>query len=290
MPTPRFVEVPLDDATVVRIAVFEAPSNAAGRPNVVLIHGNSLSAKLFSKQLDKDLSALAQKFNVYAPDLPGHGDSPDGPDAVYSLGGFRDWLAALIPALGLDPQQTIVFGHSLGGHIVIRALPKMALAGAGCVGTPPLDKAMDFSVRFDMNDPNMGVLFKPEKYTREEAEARARGQYAEGTPIEEWAVRDCLRRDPNFARVLSASIPTSEDDELAILASTKVPFLLMHGAKEKLVKSEFLESVVGGMPTAWQHRVVAIEGAGHSPMWERPTEFDAALLAFGADVFSKGSK
>jgi len=39
---------------------------------VLLIHGNSLSAKSFSKQID---SPLGKKFHLIAVDLPGHGDS-----------------------------------------------------------------------------------------------------------------------------------------------------------------------------------------------------------------------
>jgi pimeloyl-ACP methyl ester carboxylesterase len=96
-------------------------------------------------------------------------------------------MVEAVKSLGLEPASTIVFGHSLGGHIAIRMLPMMnQLAGVGITGTPPFDIPVDMEPRFVMDDPNMGLLFKPEKYTREEAETRTRGQLApEYSPLPE---------------------------------------------------------------------------------------------------------
>jgi pimeloyl-ACP methyl ester carboxylesterase len=38
------------------------------------------------------------------------------------------------------------------------------------------------------------------------------------------------------------------------------------------------------MPTLWRGEVQVIEGAGHSPHWERPERFNALLADFVADV------
>src|ERR1700677_4384860 len=52
------------------IAVHE--SSAGQGPPVVLIHGNSSSSSVFSRQLD---GALGERFRLIAVDLPGHGAS-----------------------------------------------------------------------------------------------------------------------------------------------------------------------------------------------------------------------
>jgi pimeloyl-ACP methyl ester carboxylesterase len=56
------------------LAVHES---AGQGPPVVLIHGNSSSSRVFSRQLD---GPLGQRFRLIAVDLPGHGASDDAKD------------------------------------------------------------------------------------------------------------------------------------------------------------------------------------------------------------------
>jgi pimeloyl-ACP methyl ester carboxylesterase len=175
----RKIDVPVGDGTVA-LAIHASKTNTGQRPNIVFIHGNSLSSKMFADQLG-DSKGLAFFYDVYAIDLPGHGDSTDATpetESCYSIDGFPQAMVEAVKILRLEPASTIVFGHSLGGHIGIRMLQMMNLAGIGITGTPPFDIPIDMEPRFVMDDPNMGLLFKPEKYSREEAETRTRGQLA----------------------------------------------------------------------------------------------------------------
>jgi pimeloyl-ACP methyl ester carboxylesterase len=56
------------------IAVHESADEG---PAVVLIHGNSSSSRVFSRQLD---GPLGRRFRLVAVDLPGHGESDNAKD------------------------------------------------------------------------------------------------------------------------------------------------------------------------------------------------------------------
>ena len=67
------------DAPNGAIAVHES---AGQGPPVVLIHGNSSSSSVFSRQLD---GPLGRCFRLIAVDLPGHGASDDAKDPIRFL-------------------------------------------------------------------------------------------------------------------------------------------------------------------------------------------------------------
>ncbi|MCA9626466.1 MAG: alpha/beta hydrolase [Myxococcales bacterium] len=69
------------------------------------------------------LSPLAERFTVYAPDLPGAGRTDmvlrrrDG--ELYSAESLSDWIRELVHALGI--QGCAAVGNSLGGYLCLRA-------------------------------------------------------------------------------------------------------------------------------------------------------------------------
>jgi pimeloyl-ACP methyl ester carboxylesterase len=63
------------------------------------------------------LSDLTRTHRVYAPDLPGFGDSAK-PAADYSPAFFERFAAAFLDAL--EVERTAVIGNSLGGLIALR--------------------------------------------------------------------------------------------------------------------------------------------------------------------------
>jgi pimeloyl-ACP methyl ester carboxylesterase len=82
-------------------------------PTVVLVHGITSSSRTWSTVMP----ALAEHYDVIAPDLLGHGMSAK-PRGDYSLGAYASGIRDLLVALEL-PSATIV-GHSLGGGIAMQ--------------------------------------------------------------------------------------------------------------------------------------------------------------------------
>src|ERR1700733_15199098 len=142
---------------------IEAPNGAmavhesAGQgPPLVLIHGNSSSSRVFSRQLD---GPLGKRFRLIAVDLPGHGASDDAEDPTsYSLPGHARAVRAVLDALAIDEAHFV--GWSLGGHIALEMAPDLRNPrGFVIFGTPPLTSGEAMSEAFFPN-PAMKVAFQ----------------------------------------------------------------------------------------------------------------------------------
>jgi pimeloyl-ACP methyl ester carboxylesterase len=76
---------------------------------MVLSHGFQNSGFAFTPILDR----LGERFQVFALDKRGHGDS-DKPPGPYRIQDFADDLLGFLDTLGLDKVDFL--GHSMGGR------------------------------------------------------------------------------------------------------------------------------------------------------------------------------
>lgn len=83
-----------------------------GEP-LVLLHGWPTYSYLWRHQL----LALAERFHVIAPDLPGFGDSSKPADVHYSVDFYAGILDSFLNGLGIDPVGIV--SHDLGGPIAL---------------------------------------------------------------------------------------------------------------------------------------------------------------------------
>src|SRR5688572_4676576 len=79
--------------------------DGSGEP-LIMVHGLGGNSNVFQPQL----KALAARFRVIRPDLPGSGRSPANGQA--SISGFVDVLARMARVLGAEKAHWV--GHSMG--------------------------------------------------------------------------------------------------------------------------------------------------------------------------------
>ncbi len=244
-------------------------------PPVVLIHGNSSSSRVFSRQLD---GPLGQRFRLIAVDLPGHGASDDAEDpSAYSLPGHARAVCAVLDALGIEEAHFV--GWSLGGHIALEMEPDLKNArGFVIFGTPPITSGDAMSEAF-LPNPAMKVTFQ-ENVDSSEASAYVAAFFKPGfADIPPFFLDDVLRTDGRARSNLGASVQRGEvRDEGEVTRDLKVPLAVLHGGEEQLVNGRYFGSVA--MPTLWRRAVQMIPDAGHTPQWETPKVFDALIEAF----------
>jgi pimeloyl-ACP methyl ester carboxylesterase len=257
------------------IAVHQ--STGSGAP-IVLVHGNSLSSRVFERQLE---GALGRARRLVAVDLPGHGASSwaGEPAATYTLPGYARVVAEV--ARRLDLSGALFFGWSLGGHVLLEAsdaLPQPI--GMAIMGTPPLGfpPAMD---RAFVQLPTLAVAFS------EEASEETLREYLTtlvkpGAQVPQVFADEFRRTDPRTRSALAASIgPNGYRDELEAAANLGIPLAIFHGAHERIVNGAYFEGL--SLPTLWRGAVHPIAGAGHAAHWEAPAAFDALLEAFARE-------
>jgi pimeloyl-ACP methyl ester carboxylesterase len=255
-----------------------AASEGTG-PSVVLVHGNSSSARVWRPLLE---GPFGERFRCLALDLPGHGDSAWGrhPDD-YSLPSYASLLVEFVRELGAE--DAVMVGWSLGGHIALEAARRLPeAAGYVLFGTPPVGSAADFGSAF-LPNPAMAIGFTAE-IEAEAARSYATSFLAPGSsvPLHD-LVADILATDGKARSGLLASIEAGTfADEVAVVAELTRPVALLHGEAEQLVSLDYLRGLT--VPALWRGAVQILPGVGHAPHVEAPQDLAVTLTRFISDL------
>lgn len=111
------------------------PTGEMPQGYVVLLHGLSANKRIMAY-----LTAgfAAQGLRVFVPDLPGHGRT-DGPFSYQRSEQCSENLVRELTARGLlNPERTILAGHSLGGAIALRVASHVPVAGVIAISPAPM--------------------------------------------------------------------------------------------------------------------------------------------------------
>ena len=226
----------------------------AGSP-IVLVHGLAGSTRWWSR----NLAALAAHHRVYLVDLPGFGALRRHRER-FVLGEAACWLRDWLAAVKIGPVDLV--GHSMGGAIAaefaashpdaVRRLVLVAPAGL------PLGRSLPARL------PGLAAFL--------------RHTTPRFLPI---LALDALRADPGT--LWRATRDVISRDVRSHLGAIAAPTLLVWGEHDTLVPTRLAPSFRDAIPGA---RLLILPGAGHVPMFDRPADFNRAILAFlaGATV------
>ena len=108
-------------------------------PAVVMLHGGGPGASGLTNYA-RNIDALAQRFRVVVPDMPGYGRSAKGVDRSDPFGYLADAIRGLLDELGVESAHLV--GNSYGGAAALRLaldtphrVDKLVLIGPGGIGT-----------------------------------------------------------------------------------------------------------------------------------------------------------
>jgi pimeloyl-ACP methyl ester carboxylesterase len=104
-------EIPLQHITINNIDIAHAVTGEG--PPVLLLHGWGANVELLLSLAEK---LLRRGYRVYAPDLPGFGQS-NAPPQPWSVFDYADFVRAYMDANNL--QKVYLFGHSFGGRLAL---------------------------------------------------------------------------------------------------------------------------------------------------------------------------
>ena len=294
-------EAPTRPHTYYGLESFRVPVNLPGRqdpvsvygrlagsgPPLLLIHGLMTSGYSFRYVVP----ALAAKYRVIIPDLPGAGRSEAPADLSLSPRSIANVIDGLIRSLGIEPP--FVVGNSLGGYqalwfttlfpdqarklIVIHApgFPQLPVSALRALLSWPIGR--DLYRKLIWRDPEDFVVQNIHYYDKAIMSREEAGEYAV-------IFRDRARTD-TFLRLFRESFDPISMRELAKTLSTardtggapQVPTRLFWARQDKLVPASFGQRYQKLIPSA---EIVWFDHAGHFVQVDRPEQTVREIFRF----------
>jgi pimeloyl-ACP methyl ester carboxylesterase/putative sterol carrier protein len=254
-------------------------------PPVVLLHGMA-ATKLSYLPL---LPALAERYTVIVPDLPGHGESAK-PRVRYTPPYFARVIRALFDEMGL--RDAAVVGNSMGGRIALEVATRhshrvnslilldpaaaglpfplyarllgLLPTGVGAIPVPWRKRIVVTAIRqmFAAPErlPRAGYLAAADEFIRIYRKGRARMALLS-------AMRGLIADEPEafWLRAKRISVPT----------------LILWGREDRLVPVGLGHRLANTIPDS---RLEVLPGVGHVPQFEHPEETRRLVLEFLDEV------
>ena len=250
-------------------------------PTVILLHGLA-GTKLSYLPL---VPALARRYRVVLPDLPGHGESTK-PRGSYTPAYFARVIQSLLDEL--DAPRAALVGNSMGGRIAMEVAAEapervsaMALLdpaaaglpfplyarllgmlprGVGAVPVPLRKRIVVFGIRQLFADParlpRAAYLAGADEFIRIYRHGRARV-----------ALLSAMR----------GLIADGADHFWDRMAGVDVPTLILWGSDDRLVPARIGRRLAATLPQA---RLIVLPGVGHIPQFEDTGETRRLVLDF----------
>jgi proline iminopeptidase len=256
------------------------------RPTLLLIHGGP--GVYDHSYFKPDFSRLAEHAQVVYLDLGGHGRSDWGDTAAWTFEACADDVRAFCDTVGI--VRPIVFGHSMGGPIVLLYGARHPGHAAGLI-------VQSGFARWD--PPRMVEGFR--RVAGDEVAEIARRSYAgEEVPAEEWARVFAAFGPHRPDRARQAHVPKNlalneygmellcRVDIVDQLGRIDAPTLVGVGELDPVTPVGAAEEIVAALPRGIAQLKI-IDGAGHFTWLDAPDRYWPMMIEFIQHVTSASS-
>lgn len=245
---------------------------------IVLIHGFGANKDNWTRLARE----LTDEFNVYAIDLPGHGDSSKALDLGYR---FEDQVSHLSKILAaLDIGKTHMMGNSMGGAIT-------ALYAANYPDQVRSAVLFDPAGIFEYESELVDLVMEGDNplIPAKKGDFKRLINFAlEKKPFVPWPIYDVMEekaianRDVNEVIFEAIRDTGYEPDFREAITRIEAPVLVVWGMEDRVINYRNADVFVEQIPDA---RKVLLEGVGHAPMVEVPDESAQLFREFLASTF-----
>ena len=256
-------------------------------PPLVLLHGLGASVVAWHN----NFSAFASRYTVYAPDLPGHGDTAK-PDIPYGLDIGVEFLPEFLDVLGLDRNVTLM-GNSAGGMLAMASVLRQSERFRAMVLISPVGLSRELGLPIRLASlPLIGKLLH-------KLDGKSKTRFVQRIFHDKSALHPEAHRELIRVR----SIPEARRTELGVirrnvtfrglrkslvvphhdLLNLPAPTLLVWGRQDKIIPVKQAQHVAERYPSI---EVRIFQDCGHWPQMEQSEAFNQAVLAFLDRVYN----
>ena len=217
-------------------------------PEVVLVHGHVVSSRYMAPVGE----LLGRWFRVYAPDLPGYGDSPKPPRAL-TIPELADELGAFVSRLG----RPILIGNSMGCQVILDLVARTDIASRIVLIGPTIDA---------------DARSAPRQAARIAGDARYEQRLLGLAGI---YLSDLWKAGvPEMWAALQHALDDRPEQKAPLVA---LPALVVRGSNDTVCPHEWAERLVRLMP---QGRLMTVPRAGHGIHYSASQRLVDAITPF----------
>jgi pimeloyl-ACP methyl ester carboxylesterase len=255
------------------IAYLDSAPRRTELRTYVLLHAFPIGANLWEPQMRH----IPAGWRLITPDLRGFGGSTEMESvSALSMSDYADDLVALLDELGVT--RVVVGGASMGGYAAMAFLQQAADRIDGLIFANTRASADSPEAR--ANRRNMLALVDregPSGVAREMMPKLLGKTTRETNPEIEAFVRRLIKQQSPVAIRAAIHRMMHRPDSTPLLASIKVPALVITGEEDELIPIDESRAIASGIAGA---KLVVIPRAGHLSNLEQPDAFNDALNAF----------
>jgi 4,5:9,10-diseco-3-hydroxy-5,9,17-trioxoandrosta-1(10),2-diene-4-oate hydrolase len=254
----------------------------SGSP-LLMLHGGGPGASGVSNY-SRNIAALARRFRVLVPDLPGYGKSDKALSRTDPFGDLAESMLGLLDALGV--RRAAVVGNSLGGACALRMalerpqrISRLVLMGPGGIGTSRSLPTPGLRRLFGYYEGDGPTIEKMRAFIRDDLvyDGRAIPDDVIRTRFESSIDREVvanppLRRPRGLSALMRMDLPRDPR-----LTGLRTPTLVLWGTDDRVNRPSGGRLLQRRMPNCDLH---LFSRTGHWVQWERAEEFNAVTTAF----------